>query len=75
MVVDVVHSGIEISGEKIFYGLYNVVVPKRCWASDNRFLLSTNQKNEIKTYTVDIGNSRLKFFGKAVFASILSLRF
>lgn len=57
MVIDVVHSGIEINGEKTFFGLYNVVVPKRCWASANRLLLSTNQKNEIKTYVVDIGNN------------------
>lgn len=31
------------------------MVPQRCWASGNRLLLSTNQKNEIKTYVVDIG--------------------
>lgn len=55
--VDVVHTGIGITGDKIFFGLYNVVVPQRCWASGNRLLLSTNQKNEIKTYVIDIGNT------------------
>lgn len=57
IVIDVVHTGIEINEGKIFFGLYNVTVPQRCWVSGNRLLLSTNQKNEIKTYVVDIGSA------------------
>lgn len=58
IIVDAVPSELDINGDKIFYGFFNVVVPQRCWAGGNRMVVSTTQKNEVKTYVVDIGISK-----------------
>uniref|UniRef100_A0A8D8QWV6 acylaminoacyl-peptidase n=1 Tax=Cacopsylla melanoneura TaxID=428564 RepID=A0A8D8QWV6_9HEMI len=44
----------------IFYGLYNLSLPRRCWLNDNqRLLLSTGQRFETKSYVVDIESNSL----------------
>ena len=39
-----------------FYGLFNLTLPRRCWAEDStRILLSTPQQCNIKSYVINIG--------------------
>jgi acylaminoacyl-peptidase len=56
-IVDVVRNEIETDNGSKFYGLFNTGFVKRCFASGNRLVLSTNQKNTVNTYVIDIGNS------------------
>lgn len=42
-----------------FYGLYNSGFVKRPFASSNRLVLSTNQKNTINSYIVDLDNGKI----------------
>ncbi|XP_022905429.2 acylamino-acid-releasing enzyme-like isoform X1 [Onthophagus taurus] len=53
-VVDIVPNQIDIDNNRIFYGLYNQGFPNRCWASNRRVLLSTNQQNTIDSYVINI---------------------
>ncbi|KAK5645235.1 hypothetical protein RI129_006535 [Pyrocoelia pectoralis] len=61
-VVPIVNKEMEISGGRLFYGLYHTIVPKRCWASSNRLILSTQQKNTINTYCVNIDSGTITEF-------------
>lgn len=40
---------------KKFYGIYNSLIPRRCWTSDRRLVFSSNQKVAFKSYLVNIG--------------------
>lgn len=55
IVVDIVHTEEKTVNGLPFYGIYNATLLRRCWASNGRLLLSTNQKYAIKTYVIDIG--------------------
>ncbi|KAK9873204.1 hypothetical protein WA026_021437 [Henosepilachna vigintioctopunctata] len=57
--VKIVQEEMEIENGEKFYGLYNMSTIKRCWASENRLVISTNQKNEIKSYVVDIDTGKI----------------
>ncbi|KAB0795385.1 hypothetical protein PPYR_12463 [Photinus pyralis] len=58
-VVPIVNKEMKINGDRLFYGLYNVMIPKRCWASGNRLILSTQQKNTINTYCINIDSGAI----------------
>ncbi|KAF5307909.1 hypothetical protein FQR65_LT06476 [Abscondita terminalis] len=57
-VVPIIQNEMRLASGSLFYGIYSPTVPKRCWLSDNRLVLSTPQKNTINTYTIkiDTGN-------------------
>ncbi|XP_025831069.1 acylamino-acid-releasing enzyme isoform X2 [Agrilus planipennis] len=59
VIVDVVKTEITINNNDTFYGLYNVSFPHRCWASERRLLLSTDQRNTTKSYTIDIDSGSI----------------
>ncbi|KAI5716301.1 hypothetical protein M8J76_004216 [Diaphorina citri] len=56
---DVVQTGSDDT-DNVFYGLYNLSLPRRCWLNDNqRLLLSTAQRFDIKTYVIDIESNSI----------------
>ncbi|KAI5717437.1 hypothetical protein M8J77_005941 [Diaphorina citri] len=56
---DVVQTGGDDT-DNVFYGLYNLSLPRRCWLNDNqRLLLSTAQRFDIKTYVIDIESNSI----------------
>lgn len=55
IVVDIIQTSQLTVNEKQFYGLYSVNFTRRFWALDNkRIILSTNQRNTINTYCINI---------------------
>jgi hypothetical protein len=55
-IVDIVLQQAPTTGTAPFYGLFNLSLPKRCWAEDSsRLLLSTPQSCTIKSYVINIG--------------------
>ncbi|KAF5271938.1 hypothetical protein FQA39_LY07955 [Lamprigera yunnana] len=58
-IVPIVKKELKITGDAIFYGLYNAFIPKRCWLSDSRLVLSTPQQNQINSYVIDIKTNRI----------------
>ncbi|XP_041978273.1 acylamino-acid-releasing enzyme-like isoform X2 [Aricia agestis] len=55
-VIDIVETSMEISGDT-FYGIYCQSLPKKCFSVDGRRLVfSTPQKNEVRSYVVDLDN-------------------
>lgn len=58
-IVDVVRNEIETDNGSKFYGLFNTGFVKRCFASGNRLVLSTNQKNTVNTYVIDIESGKI----------------
>lgn len=61
-VIPIVNKEMKISGSRLFYGLYQVILPKRRWASSNRLILSTQQKNTINTYCINIDSGIITEF-------------
>ncbi|RZC35335.1 acylamino-acid-releasing enzyme, partial [Asbolus verrucosus] len=59
IVVDVVRREIATDNGTKFYGLFNNGFVKRCFASGNRLVLSTNQKNTVNTYIIDIDSGKI----------------
>ncbi|EFA09948.1 acylamino-acid-releasing enzyme [Tribolium castaneum] len=58
-VLDFVKTEIRTDNDRNFYGLYNNGFIKRCFASGNRLVVSTNQKNTINTYVIDIDSGKI----------------
>lgn len=57
--IDIVQTSIDIDGQS-FYGLYNQALPQNCFSvDDNRIILSTPQKNEVRSYVVYLDGSRI----------------
>lgn len=59
VVIDAVETEIQTDNKQNFYGLYNDSFPARCWASNNRLILSTIQQNVFKTYVINTDNSKI----------------
>lgn len=53
--VDIVRTEVKTVNGTPFYGIYNATLLRRCWASNRRLVLATNQNCAIKTYVIDIG--------------------
>jgi acylaminoacyl-peptidase len=54
-VVDIVQQQTPTVTGTPFYGLFNLTLPRRCWAEDStRILLSTPQQCNIKSYVISI---------------------
>ncbi|CAH2980507.1 unnamed protein product [Chilo suppressalis] len=59
-VIDIVQDELKIAGGDSFYGVYCAALPERCFCADGkRLLLSTPQKNEIRSYIVDVDGGRI----------------
>lgn len=54
VVIDVIKDELQIEGKELFYGLYNLSLPKRCWIGKSQLVLSTPQKYTVNTYIVDV---------------------
>ncbi|CAD6208349.1 GSCOCG00003355001-RA-CDS [Cotesia congregata] len=56
ILIDVVPKSITIESNKQFYGVYNRVLPRRCWSSDSRYLFFSNpQRSNVQSYILDMG--------------------
>nr|CAD7447321.1 unnamed protein product [Timema bartmani] len=59
-IIDVVRQQEQTTGGTPFYGLYNLNLPRRCWAKDSRrILFSTPQLYSVKSYVVNIENGNV----------------
>lgn len=58
-VIEIVETETVIEKNQIFFGLFHSEFVDRCWASNNRLLLSSVQINTIKTYVVDINSKKI----------------
>ncbi|KAL3268613.1 hypothetical protein HHI36_007719 [Cryptolaemus montrouzieri] len=58
-VVEIIQEEKVIENGEKFYGLYNSGFIKRCWASGQRLIVSTNQKNTINSYVIDTGSGKI----------------
>ncbi|KPJ21114.1 hypothetical protein RR48_00339 [Papilio machaon] len=47
------------SNGEAFHGVYSQALPSRCFASGGRLVFSTPQKNEVRSYVVDIDGGRI----------------
>lgn len=56
IVVPIIFNEISLMNGSMFYGIYGPIIPKRCWLSENRLVLSTHQKNTINTYIIKINS-------------------
>lgn len=53
--VPIVPDRIKIENNEEFFGLFHVMLSTRCWGSDNRLIVSTNQRNTVESYVIDVG--------------------
>ncbi|XP_074102396.1 acylamino-acid-releasing enzyme isoform X1 [Cotesia typhae] len=60
ILIDVVPKSITIESNKQFYGVYNRVLPCRCWSSDSRYLFFSNpQRSNVQSYILDMKTKKL----------------
>ncbi|XP_034945879.1 acylamino-acid-releasing enzyme-like isoform X2 [Chelonus insularis] len=60
ILIDIVRQNKAIKNDKLFYGLYNHDLPRRCWSTDSRFLFfSTQQHSNIRSYIFDLKTKAL----------------
>ncbi|XP_065171238.1 acylamino-acid-releasing enzyme-like [Atheta coriaria] len=62
LILDSVDVAKEISGGRLFYGLFSTSIPERCWSNDGRLLFSTFRKNAITAYVLDLDSGKLSEF-------------
>ncbi|XP_068631647.1 acylamino-acid-releasing enzyme-like isoform X2 [Battus philenor] len=58
-IIDIVPTEVDIDGGAKFHGIYSQGLPSRCFASEGRLVFSTPQRNEVRTYVVDIDGGRI----------------
>ncbi|CAK1595792.1 unnamed protein product [Parnassius mnemosyne] len=58
-VIDIVQTELKIQNGESFYGIYSQALPSKCFASDNRVVFSTPQRNEVRSYVIDIDNGSI----------------
>ncbi|XP_045535567.1 acylamino-acid-releasing enzyme-like [Papilio machaon] len=58
-VIDIIDTEMTTSNGEAFHGVYSQALPSRCFASGGRLVFSTPQKNEVRTYVVDIDGGRI----------------
>lgn len=59
ILVPIVQEEIQIENNEKFFGLYNAMISKRCWASENRLIISTNQKNTVESFVIDLDSGKI----------------
>ncbi|KAF9797144.1 hypothetical protein SFRURICE_019629 [Spodoptera frugiperda] len=58
-VIDIVDTEVKTATGQSFHGVYCQALPARCFASDGRLVLSTPQKNEVRSYVVDMDSGKI----------------
>lgn len=58
-VIDIVDTEVKTATGQSFHGVYSQALPARCFAADGRLVLSTPQKNEVRSYVVDMDSGKI----------------
>lgn len=58
-VIDIVDTEVKTATGQSFHGVYCQALPARCFAADGRLVLSTPQKNEVRSYVVDMDSGKI----------------
>ncbi|KAI4460707.1 serine peptidase s9 family member [Holotrichia oblita] len=64
VVIDIVQRETTTANNKLFYGLYNTNFPENCWTNDGKLVLTTNQKNTLQSYMIDLDKKSINQFGE-----------
>ncbi|XP_044753157.1 acylamino-acid-releasing enzyme-like [Coccinella septempunctata] len=59
IIVPIVEEEMDIENDEKFFGLYYIILSKRCWGSENRLILSTNQENTIESFVIDLDSGKI----------------
>ncbi|XP_022834556.1 acylamino-acid-releasing enzyme-like [Spodoptera litura] len=58
-IIDIIDTEVKIATGESFHGVYCQALPARCFTSDGRLVLSSPQKNEVRSYIVDLGSGKI----------------